>query len=331
MSVTIGHAAIDEHGKSSGGAAGDQTGQEVCTRAWYVPSYGWDVLLRPKSTTVAEKSAAACEAGCANACIGYDQYQRNTLRTQAKKAGFDLAKITAKCETDCSAFLAVCAEAAGVDMDSAYTAGNAPTTSTMRARFTATGAYTALTDSKYLTGSAYLRRGDILVSEGNHTVMVLSNGDKATTSNATTTKGETCTVELNVLRKGSSGASVKALQLLLIGYGYPFNKATVSEDLNLRSGAGTGYRVLTVMPEGATVMHLAKQSNGWYHLTYTDDNGVQYTGYASGSYLTGLKQYGADASFGAITESAVRRFQTDNGIGADGAVGAKTWPKLLGV
>ena len=34
-----------------------------------------------------------------------------------------------------------------------------------------------LTDRKYLTSDAYLRRGDILVSSG-HTVMVLENGEK---------------------------------------------------------------------------------------------------------------------------------------------------------
>jgi hypothetical protein len=35
-----------------------------------------------------------------------------------------------------------------------------------------------------------------------------------------TTKTEVCTVEVNVLRKGASGDNVKAMQLLLIGYGY---------------------------------------------------------------------------------------------------------------
>lgn len=35
-----------------------------------------------------------------------------------------------------------------------------------------------------------------------------------------TTKTEVCTVEVKVLRKGASGDNVKAMQLLLIGYGY---------------------------------------------------------------------------------------------------------------
>ena len=174
MSVKIGHASIDERGRAKGGAAGDQTGKEVCVRDWY--SKPWKVLLRPKDAGVAERMAAACEAGCANGNIGYDQNQRNTLHTLAKANGYDLAAV-GKCETDCSAFMTVCAIAAGVTALE-YT-GNAPTTSTMRAKFTATGAFSALTASKYLTGTAYLKRGDILLAPGSHTAMVLGTDTSA--------------------------------------------------------------------------------------------------------------------------------------------------------
>ena len=40
MGVIIGSARIDERGKISGGAAGDQTGSEVSTQAFYVHSKG---------------------------------------------------------------------------------------------------------------------------------------------------------------------------------------------------------------------------------------------------------------------------------------------------
>lgn len=176
MAVKIGHASIDERRKATGGKAGDQTAKEVCTTTWY--SNGWTVLLRPKRSTVAEKMAKFCEAVCANSKIGYDQYQRNTLREKAKAAGWNAGKITTACETDCSAFMTVCAEAAGVDVSGCYTNGNAPTTGTMRAKFKATGDFEVLTDSKYLKSSDYLERGDILVKEPGHTIMVLSNGAK---------------------------------------------------------------------------------------------------------------------------------------------------------
>ena len=171
MAVKIGHASIDENSKIKGGSAGDQTKKEVCTRSWY--SKNWDFVLRPKSSTVAEKSAKACEKGCANNKIGYDQNQRNSLNTQAKKVGYDLSKITTKCETDCSAFMTVCAIAGGANIDYG---SNGPTTSTMKSKFSASDDYNVLTDSKYLTSDKYLKRGDILVKAGRHTVMALENG-----------------------------------------------------------------------------------------------------------------------------------------------------------
>lgn len=177
MSVLIGQASIDERGKITGGAAGNQSGSELNTRSWY--ANGWTLLIRPKSETAAKKMAAACRAGVANKHIGYDQSQRNTLREYAKLAGWDLSKIVDNCETDCSAFMAVCAEAAGIDMRKTYTAGNAPATFQMRAQWAKTGAFEMLTDAKYLTSPDYLLEGDVLVNESRHTVMVLSSGAKA--------------------------------------------------------------------------------------------------------------------------------------------------------
>ena len=173
--VKIGHASIDENRKIKGGSAGDQTSKEVCTRTWYTT--GWDLLLRPKTAELAEKSAQACEKGCANNNIGYDQNQRNTLNTQAKKVGYDLSKITTKCECDCSSFMTVCALAGGANIEYG---SNAPTTSTMKTRFELSGDYESIIASRYLTSDKYVKRGDILVKTGSHTVMVLENGSEVT-------------------------------------------------------------------------------------------------------------------------------------------------------
>lgn len=173
MAVKIGHASLDENKSGRNGAAGDQTGREVYTTNWY--DGGWHTLIRAKTRELAEAMAKACEAGCANPNIGYDMNQRNTLRTAAKAAGWDLSKVSTACETDCSAFMTVCAEAAGVDVSRAYASGNAPTTWDMAKKFEATGAFLVLTDKKYMTSSARVIRGDILVKDG-HVVMVLSDG-----------------------------------------------------------------------------------------------------------------------------------------------------------
>lgn len=184
MSVTIGHASIDENGKSQSGKAGDQTGKEVCTRNWYAKN--WSYVLRCKDIKLAEIMAISAERACANNNIGYDQSQRNTLRALANANGMDLSKIKIPCECDCSSLMAVCAECAGISIP--YNKGNAPTTRTMQKAFMQTGFFELLTDPKYLTSDKYLKRGDILVKTGSHTVMVLGNGSNIAKSVQNTTQ-----------------------------------------------------------------------------------------------------------------------------------------------
>lgn len=178
MSIKIGHSSIDENNKISGGAAGDQTEKEVCIRSWY--SKPWQFVLRCKDSNKAELMAVACEKGCENKNLGYDQGNRNSLNTQAKLVGYDLSKIKTACECDCSSFMTVCAQAAGINIP--YNGTNAPTTSTMKSAFLFTGEFEVLTDSKYITTDAYLKRGDILVKAGSHTVMALENGSLSSTT-----------------------------------------------------------------------------------------------------------------------------------------------------
>ena len=56
--------------------------------------------------------------------------------------------------------------------------------------------------------------------------------------------------------------------------------ATVSEELNLRSGPGLGHRILTVMPAGASVTVTDEATEGWYPVQYND-----VAGWAFGQYL----------------------------------------------
>lgn len=184
MSIKIGHASIDERGKISGGQSGDSTQKEVCTRSWY--NNGWNLLLRPKSKDVAEKSANFVEAVCTNKNVGYDQSGRNSLYTQAKNVGFDGSRISTPCECDCSSFMHVSAIAGGANIP--YSS-NGATTRTLRTVLGNSGYYDILTDNKYLTSDKYLKRGDILVKEGKHTVMVLENGSGINTPTPSIIKG----------------------------------------------------------------------------------------------------------------------------------------------
>ena len=207
MAVKIGSARIDEHGNASGGAAGDQTGREVSTQDWYLHKKGWRVL-RCIDPGRAGRIAEAMLAACKNPKIGYDQGQRLTLYNLAKAVGFDPARVATKCETDCSALVRVCLAFAGIMV------GNFRTTNEAKV-ILASGMFVELTASKYTTGSAYLRKGDVLVTRTQgHTVVVLTDGPKA---------------ERNVpppasapgpgaggLRRGDGGAAVTAMQLRLL-------------------------------------------------------------------------------------------------------------------
>ena len=169
----IGHASISEK-NSVNGEAGDSTGKEVClVKEYNISRIQPYVVLRPKSDTLAEASARACIAGCKNDHIGYSQSTRNTLNTYAKAVGYDLANVTTDCNTDCSAFMTVCAIAGGANITYG---SNGPTTSTMRAKFKQSGDYDVLTSTDYTNSADLLKRGDILVREGHHTIMVLENG-----------------------------------------------------------------------------------------------------------------------------------------------------------
>ena len=298
MSVRIGHASIDERGKAKGGAAGDQTGKEVCIRTWY--SKPWKVLLRAKDENVAERMAQACEAGCRNDNIGYDQNQRNTLHTQAQKTGYDLSKV-GKCETDCSAFMTVCAIAAGVT--ALEYSGNAPTTSTMRAKFTASGAFSALTAAKYLTGTQYLKRGDILLAPGSHTAMVLDTGAAAESGS-----GKIVTIADIQRWAGSTPDGV---------YGPNTRKAIVRKAQAAIGTAADGiwgtnsracWRTLRRGDTGAAVRAMQAM--------------LICRGFAVGPD-------GADGDFGRNTENAVRGFQNCAAIAVDGLCGKGTASRLF--
>ncbi len=233
MTVKIGHASIDENGKANSGVAGDQNGKEVLTRDWY--NKPWNVMLRPKSATVAELSARACEASCANPNIGYDQYGRNTLYTKAKAVDFDISEIKDPCECDCSSLMHVCAIAGGANLTYG---SNGHTTRTMVKEFVASGDYEKFTDSKYLTSDKLLKRGDILVKEGSHTVMVLENGSAVATDETPTVSiplEDNATVyysvRLPMLQKGMKRDEVKTMQNLLWAKGYDLPRTGSFEEV----------------------------------------------------------------------------------------------------
>lgn len=279
MSILIGHASIDERGKANGGAAGDQTGKEVCVRSWY--NSGWNVVLRPKSTTVAEKMASACEILCNGNLVGYDQYQRNTLWDELAKVGWNPSALKTKCETDCSAFMTALAKIAGIEVQRVSLGNgqyNAPVTQTMRTAFGNTGSFEVLTDGKYPTSDSYLKRGDILVRESGHTAMALGNGALSGSANTAV----------------QAPASAAAKEIKATEAAHYFDKSLAgtykctASELNIRNGAGTSKKILTTIKSGDAVQcygyYNIVDGAKWLYIQFKQGN-VQYTAFASAQFL----------------------------------------------
>lgn len=283
MAVIIGSARLDEHGGSgwSGKAkAGDQkqtktpdyTG-EVSMQNWYKHSKGW-VVLRPKSMDVALKIAKAMEAACNNKHIGYDQSQRDTLYTAAKKVGFDISKVKTDCETDCSALVRVCCCYAGFDP------GNFRTANEVEALMK-TGKFEKLTETKFTAYSTNIRKGDILVTKtSGHTVVVLTNGSNIKIETAPEGPGG----ETNKKVVKATKPAAKKSDSLAGTY-----HVTAKNGLRLRNGAGTGETILCVLPYKHEVKNYGFYSivggQRWLYVA-TELKGVEYIGFCSAAYLS---------------------------------------------
>lgn len=193
----IANSGYDEHGKYSGGTAGDQTGKE-----WrIIPYYNrpWNCVLRHPDTSVRELIAQLAEEGANNDLIGYDQYERWTFWNQLKTVGYHPKNIKTKCEADCSAGVISIVWAVGhllglyrlKELDATYT-GN------MRQGFKDAG-FIVLQESKFLTSDSWLMRGDVLLNDAHHTAINLTTGKNVIVEDDDMTEAEVIKIVKNVL------------------------------------------------------------------------------------------------------------------------------------
>lgn len=210
--VKISNSGSDENGNYKGGAAGDNTGREWQIRDWY--NRPWNCVLRHPDPEVRACIADLATKAANNNKIGYDQYQRDTYWKELQKAGYDPSKITTACESDCSAGVIANIKAAGYILGKPELQNITCTyTGNMRAGLKAAG-FACLTDSKYLTSSAYLVAGDVLLNDKHHTATAVTNG-------ISSGNGDITASAMPLIKRGSKGAAVLQLQKLLnkLGYG----------------------------------------------------------------------------------------------------------------
>lgn len=245
MAVYLASAHGDEKGGAHGGKAGDQTGNELSVRPYYIHSKGWRVFrpLDPeKGLVIAQTAKAACD----NPNIGYDQWQRLSLYNEAQKVGFDVAKVAVPCETDCSALARVCCAAAGIDVRNFDT-------STEPAALMATRQFEELTEAKYTRSSDNLRPGDILVTAvKGHTEVCISYGKYSAPATPEPEKPTTTGRKVVLIQGGSCW---------------------------VRTAPNTNGAKLGAVTAGTQLAYGGQSINGWHLVDYRNKNG-----WVSGKY-----------------------------------------------
>lgn len=282
MRIIFGSARIDENGNIAGGAAGDQSGNEVSTQVYYMHSKGW-YALRPKSSDAANKIATAMQQACDNPNIGYDQNQRNTVMTQLKKYG-SLAAIKTKCEADCASLDRACIyQATGKDVGDIYT-GN------LASALEASGLF----EKRFSVSSeSQLYNGDVLVTKTKgHTVIVVSGRPRQSSGGggSVNVPGDTYTVQKgDTLSEiaAAMGVSVSDLAAYndisnpdVINVGQVIKKPVAASSIwkaigtatcgansvNVRKGPGTGYGSYGVLNKGQRFEVDGQKSGEWVHV-----------------------------------------------------------------
>ena len=97
--------------------------------------------------------------------------------------------------------------------------------------------------------------------------------------NRRTVLGKALGLGAMVLAIGAAGPARRVAAQDVSAQQHTSQPYTVTDDLNLRAGPGTGYRVLLVMPKGATVTLNAQVQNGYLSVNYKGTIGWAHEDY----------------------------------------------------
>lgn len=210
----IGSARVDENGRYSGGADGDQkqtqpqdyTG-EVSLQKFYVHKKGWNII-RLKNAQHALNIATAMITACNNPNIGYDQGGRYGVVKHGVTS-------SVRTDSDCSSLVRECfKEATGKDP------GDFNTSSEVKVL-----QKTGLVDVIPYKSGDTLYTGDILVTKTKgHTVIVVSGEDR-------TSSNDFSKVVKDVIHGKYGNGAERVLRLTEAGYDAKMIQSLVNETL----------------------------------------------------------------------------------------------------
>lgn len=234
MPVIIGSARHNEKGSLKGGKAGDQTGGEVSTQAFYEHKKGW-VILRLKNIVQSEQLAKAMQQACSNNHIGYCQDHRGGAINLLPKYG-SLGAINVNTETDCSALVRACImQATGIKLKDFTTYNEVEV-------LLGSGMFDRIT---YSSGTT-LYTGDVLVTKTKgHTAIVTSGKSRSAVIASKPVSTITTKPAPSQAKSSFQKYNVKVLTAL-----------------NVRNTPSTSGKVVTVIRDNGIYGIIAEQ-NGW--------------------------------------------------------------------
>jgi len=248
MSIRIGHAVMDELGKTIGLTPGDQTGKEITISKWHAKNSAgrvWKYYLECTNATMAERAAQYMEQICADSAYGYsqDKVRRwDGYRSIVANRGLTAA---AGGDFDCSSLIISCFILAGLNLEQDGYTGN------LREKLLATGKFKSYSDSAHVSSDALAKRGGVFLRNG-HVLMALEDGN------------------------GASGAS-KTSELKIVG------KIIVDEITkwcNVRSGPGMEYTIVGRAKKD-DVYNVYGVAEDWYQIDYNGSVGYIFGDLAS--------------------------------------------------
>lgn len=311
MAVKVANCGHDEHGKYSGGQAGDQSGDE-----WYIRNdydFGQSVYLVHPDDAVNDLMARMAVNGARNDHIGYDQGQRTTFYAALKANGWVVASIKTNCESDCSSGVAALGEACvqRLKLKKAHISKDVYT-GNLKAAFVAAG-WKAYTKAELIKKYGKKPTGCIQLNPSKHVNVVVEGAGNLSSSPVTSaTKKKVNAQIVKDVAAGKYGDNPKrAERLKALGYDPATVQAAVNEYLrtgklpatvtvttatskkrykitapsgvNVRKGAGTSYAKVDAYAKGKTVTVTGtrkigdelwgKTEDGWFAIKY---NGSTY-------------------------------------------------------
>jgi len=248
MSIRIGHAVMDELGKTIGATPGDQTGKEIAISTWYAKNSAgrvWQYYLECTDSVMAECAAQYMEQIGADNAFGYSQDKvrrwdgyRSIMAVGGNVSG-------AHGDFDCSTLAISCFILAGLSIAPDGYTGN------LRSKLLATGKFKSYSDSVHISTDKLAKRGGIYLRNG-HVLMVLEDGNSASDT--------------------SEKSSLKVVGKIIVD--------EINKWCNVRSGPGLEYTIIGRAKKNDTYS-LYGVVEDWYQIDYNGSGGYIYCDLAS--------------------------------------------------